>query len=416
MFPPAVRDDEENDASSVIHLKNAPSDDGRAMRSPAGIFRNRWRDKLRNMSAAVAIVLAAAPAWGQPAPTPEEVQQAQVRWNEGKAYFDAGNFEAARVAFKQAYTVFPHAAFLQNLGEAELRTGRPVEAARHFTSFLRAGSSGSPAQRELARKSLAKAAERLGAIVITTNVDDAEIRVDDEIVGRSPLGSLAWYVEPGRHLVTARKDGYLDGSERVDVGIGPPRSVFVRVQRVVAGTSEAALPEDAKPVGTHAAPETRPARSTKAPSSDVLAAPAEPRRGGVPARTVVLLSGVALTVAGAAIGTVYALRTGDDSTRISDAQSQFPTRSAKYPDIANRSGAFCAAPMPEDAAFCAGLHDDLTRQRNDRTVRDVAFVGAGVVGVATLATVFLWRPRPNTVSVSPVLSPVAPGVVVFGHF
>src|SRR5262245_59789765 len=88
--------------------------------------------------AALAVVATSRFAAAQPAPTPEEVQQAQIRWNEGKKYFDAGNYEAARVAFKQAYTVFPHAAFLQNLGEAELRSGRNVEAARHFTAFLRA--------------------------------------------------------------------------------------------------------------------------------------------------------------------------------------------------------------------------------------------------------------------------------------
>ena len=364
-------------------------------------------------------IFAASPAWAQPAPTPEEVQQAQVRWNEGKAYFDAGNFEAARVAFKQAYTVFPHAAFLQNLGEAELRTGRSVEAARHFTAFLRASSSGSPAQRELAKKSLAKAAERLGSIVVTTNVDDAEIRIDDDIVGRSPLGSMAWYVEPGRHLVTARKDGYLDGNERIDVAIGPPRSVLVRVQRVIGGTSEMP-PEDPKTAGAPAVPASATARIVHEPAPSAFTMSAEPRRTGVSARTVVLLGGAALAVGGAAVGTVYALRVGADSTRVSDAQSQLPARGMDYygdPKYGeNPAGTFCAAPYAEDVSFCRGLDDDLARQRTDRRVRDIAFIGAGVVGVATLATVFLWRPRASSVSVAPALSPTAPGLVVFGNF
>jgi hypothetical protein len=363
---------------------------------------------------AMLAIVTAPPAWAQPAPTPEEVQQAQVRWNEGKAYFDAGNFEAARVAFKQAYTVFPHTAFLQNLGEAELRTGRNVEAARHFTAFLRTGSSGSPAQRELARKSLAKAAERLGSIVVTTNVDDAEIRVDDDVVGRSPLGSLAWYVEPGRHLVTARKEGFLDGSERVDVAIGAPRSVFVRVQRVIGGTTEPP-PEDPKPAVAPVmnAPSARVVNET---GSGAVAASPEPRRAGTPARTVVLLSGAALTVAGAAVGTIYAFRAGADSTLVDNLQAELPTRSEKYggqrpPDRV------CAEPVPSaDADFCGRLRDETTQQANDRRVRDIAFIGAGVIGVATLATVFLWRTRPSNVSIAPALSPTAPGVVVLGNF
>jgi hypothetical protein len=370
-------------------------------------------NKTRFIFATLAMVTA-SPVWAQPAPTPEEVQQAQVRWNEGKAYFDAGNFEAARVAFKQAYTVFPHAAFLQNLGEAELRTGRNVEAARHFTAFLRASSSGSPAQRELARKSLAKAAERLASIVVTTNVDDAEIRIDEEVVGRSPLGSLAWYVEPGRHLVTARKEGYLDGTERVDVGVGPARSVFVRVQRVVGGTSEAP-PEDARPAPPLVQAPPKP-RVAKEPMVGAFNASTEPRPSAFPARTVVLIGGAALTVAGAVIGTVYALRMGDVSTQIRNAQVQLPQLSEKYGGD-RTPGEVCANPVaPSDADFCGTLNDDFARQSTYRQVRDIAFIGAGVAGVATLATAFLWRPRPGTVSIAPGLHPHAPGLVVLGNF
>jgi hypothetical protein len=353
-------------------------------------------------------IFAEAPALAQPAPTPEEVQQAQVRWNEGKAYFDAGNFEAARVAFKQAFTVFPHAAFLQNLGEAELRTGRHVEAARHFTAFLRASSTGSPAQRELAKKSLAKAAERLGSIIVTTNVDDAEIRIDDEVVGRSPLGSLAWYVEPGRHLITARKDGYLDGSERIDVGIGRPRTVLVRVQRVVGGRSEPP-PEEPKLANAVAPPS---ATIVNEPHSAAMAASPEPPRGGVPARTLVLLSGAALTVGAAAVGTVYALRTSTDSTRIRSAEAEVAKFNPEYPHTVCND--------PKDAAvieLCRGYNDEVLQYHTDRRIRDVALVGAGVLGVATLATFFIWRPRsPAAVSVTPALNPAAPGFVVFGNF
>jgi hypothetical protein len=301
---------------------------------------------------------------------------------------------------------------LQNLGEAELRTGRNVEAARHFTAFLRASSSGSPAQRELAKRSLAKAAERLGSIVVTTNVDDAEIRIDDELVGRSPLGSLIWYVDPGRHSVTARKDGYLDGSERIDVAIGPPRSVLVRVQRVIGGTSEAP-PEEVKPAMAPVAPSARVVNDTGAAPFNVSV---ESRHTPTPARTVVLLSGAALTAAGVAVGTVYAVRAGTDATSIRDAQAQLPELSAKYGG-SRTAGEVCSAPVASaDDDFCGDLGKAFDRQHTDQQVRNIAFIGAGVIGVATLATVFLWRTRPAAVSIAPALSPSAPGWVVFGRF
>jgi hypothetical protein len=65
-----------------------------------------------------------AAAQQQRAPTPQEVEEAQKRWKEGKAAYDRGDFEKALLAFKQAWATYPHAAFLQNVGEAEARAGR----------------------------------------------------------------------------------------------------------------------------------------------------------------------------------------------------------------------------------------------------------------------------------------------------
>jgi hypothetical protein len=324
-----------------------------------------------------ALVFVTRYAFAQTAPTPEEVQQAQARWSEGKAFFDAGNFEAARVAFKQAYTVFPHPVFLQNLGEAELRSGRNVEAARHFEAFLRTSSSSSGAQRELARKSLRKAAEKLGSVLVSTNAEDAEIRVDDEVVGRSPLGGLEWYVEPGKHVVVARKEGYLDGSEQVFVPAGRAKTVVVRVQRVAAGTED---PTSAKV----AAP--------RAPQNAAAAAP-EDQGDGIEPRTWVVAGGVALTAVALTVGTVYALRGASDQSHMDDARAR----------IAGNSDCGLGT-APADA--CSELARYAARWPTDRNVRNASFVAAGALGAATVATYFLWPPPPKTTArATPTWSP-----------
>jgi hypothetical protein len=346
---------------------------------------------LRFLGFVSALVFVALRGYAQAAPTPEEVQQAQARWSEGKAYFDAGNFEAARVAFKQAYTVFPHPVFLQNLGEAELRSGRNVEAARHFEAFLRTSSSVSGSQRDLARKSLKKAAEKLGSVVVDTNAEDAEIRVDDEVVGRSPLGGLAWYVEPGKHVVVARKEGYLDGTEQVFVPVGRAKTVVVRVQRVAAGPAES--PESASP----------------APRPALPAEPAHEEDAAVDAKTWVVAGGVALTAVALTVGTVYALRVGSDQSHIDDA------RAAVAPLNGCTGG---GAP----ADICADLATYATRLPRDRNVRNAALVSAGVLGAATAVAFFLW-PSPSrsaaasgAPSLSAWLEPGQYGVTVSGGF
>jgi tetratricopeptide (TPR) repeat protein len=350
---------------------------------------------MRSFSAFLAIVSALAilgipPASAQPAPTPEEVQQAQARWNEGKAFFDAGNFEAARVAFRLAYTIFPHSAFLQNLGEAELRTGRYVEAARHLAEFLRASSAGSLAQRELAKRSIQKASERLGAILVETNVNDAEIRVDDDVVGRSPIGSMSWYVEPGPHVVVVRKDG-LEGSKQVDIPMGPPKSVYVRVP-ASAAAHEASLSASARSASLGPAVAQA---GLPSPGSAPMDDPA-PRSDGaaVEPRTLVLLGGATLTVAAGVLGTIYALKTRSDSTNVTAALLRVQETSSDPSHV-------CASAMKYEAAQpCQQLAEATSRFDFDRRFRDFALVTTGLLGAATLATLLLWRPPSAAARVS----------------
>ena len=354
----------------------------------------------RSLGLLWALVFVASSVFAQPAPTPEEVQQAQVRWNEGKAFFDAGNFEAARVAFKQAYTIFPHPVLLQNLGEAELRSGRRVEAARHFEAFLRTSTSASTTQRELAKKSLKKAAENLGSVIIDTNAEEAEIRVDNEVVGHSPLGALEWYVEPGRHVVVARKEGYLDGSEQVFVPAGAVKTVIVRVQRVAAGA-----PDNA-PIATGASVASS-ASGRRRVSAPARVAPRVDEGSNLELRTLVLVAGAAVTVAAVTLGTVYAFKVRSDTSHIDDAR-------AVITPITGCSGA--SAP----AEPCAELARYGTRLPTDRNIRNLAFVSAGVFGAATVTAFFLWSaPSPAStrhVTFLPSVEIGKAGVVVLGRF
>jgi hypothetical protein len=349
-----------------------------------------WRALLVTALFAFATGGPARDAEAQSAPTPEEVHQAQARWAEGKAAFDGGNYEAARVAFKQAYTIFQHPAFLQNLGEAELRTGRMVEAARHLTLFLRASNTGSPVQREFARKSLKRAAEKLGSLAVDTNVEEAEIRVDGELIGVSPLAGLAWHVAPGVHLVTGHKEGYLDGTERVQVAAGPPTRVLVRLQRVISVPLEAASERTAD-LTTIARP--------------AAAAPADVKRdvasssNSVEPRTVALIAGAVITVVAAGIGVAFTLRTADDTAARNDASDVLVRRG-----IDPQTG--CTAPVPATSLeLCHSLGALADRIQFDRQMQFVGFIGAGVVGAATLAASFVWQPSRSHGTLVPTVAP-----------
>jgi hypothetical protein len=362
------------------------------MRLPSSGFR---------LSCVLALLGLAGALHAQPAPTPEEVQQAQTRWNEGKAFFDKGQFEAARVTFKQAYTAFPHPAFLQNLGEAELRTGRNVEAARHLAQFLRSSSSGSTQQRELAKRSLQKAADPLGSILIQSNVEEAEVRVDDEVVGRTPLGSSAWYVEPGRHVVVARKEGYLDASETIDVAKGAPKDLIIRLRPI-------------EPVGrasgsTAGGSRAEAGAKASAASSISTADEGKERTQGLDTRSVALATGIGLTLAGTAVAIVYGWKSARDADDLNALHKNLPGGGVDN----------CVKPAGDRAlvAACDTLADASHRFVVDRNVRNVAIVTASVLGAASVVTFFLWpSDSAKPVALVPGLGPGFAGLQASGRF
>jgi hypothetical protein len=82
-------------------------------------------------------------------------------------------------------------------------------------------------------------------ILVTVNVDGAAVRIDDQLVGESPVAPLE--VEPGRHVIVVQRDGYLMMRREVEVDLGDSERVDVTLQsmesagidpRTVAETSE----------------------------------------------------------------------------------------------------------------------------------------------------------------------------------
>ena len=130
-------------------------------------------------------------------------QVARERFQEGVELYDQRQFEKARLAFLQAYALKPHPAVLLNLAQSELRGGHTADAATHFNNFLLENSGGSPDQIQEAELGLAAASSKVGVLKLTVDKSHAEIFVDGESVGRTPLASPI-YLETGAHKIEAR--------------------------------------------------------------------------------------------------------------------------------------------------------------------------------------------------------------------
>lgn len=323
-------------------------------------------------------------------PAPEQIKVARKRFQEGVAAADARNFEGARVAFQQAYALKPHPSVLRNLGQAELKTGHYLDAARHLSTFIRDTTFGTAAERESAKKSLAEAETKIGRLILEVDVAAAEVAVDGEMSGRSPLGADPIYVEPGQRVVRVQKDGY-DLYEQTQ-SFEPDRVIRLKVSLRPSG-----------PVPTEAASVSRtsptliepviiappPDRSRAIGTSSFISPPDRVERGGVDARSIVIISGAGLTALALGFGvglTLQGVSLDDDAS----------TERARVNEKFGTAGCSPANGMQRE---CVKLNDTLDRRNRTNAIAQGAFIGAGVLGAATLVSFFLW-PRSQT-SVAP---------------
>jgi hypothetical protein len=118
-----------------------------------------------------------------------------------------------------------------------------------------------------------------------------------------------------------------------------------------------------------------------------------------------LFAGLGVTVAALAVGTALAFKTDEDGSDLHAHVEALPSSST------------CNMPTSDFAPICnwiAGRNSTIT---TERTVRDVAFVTAAGVGVATGLAFLLWRPATvHMAAITPILNPGAGGVQVAGEF
>ncbi|HEX2673180.1 MAG TPA: hypothetical protein VHM25_20005 [Polyangiaceae bacterium] len=366
---------------------------------------------------------------------------ARERFKEGVAFFDQKQYDKARVAFLQAYALKKHPAVLLNLAQSELRCGHEVDAAKHFSAYLRESTTASDAERQAAEAGLN--ATKSAVALLDVNVDESgtEIYVDGNLEGISPLPG-ALYVTPGPHTVEARKGGKTK-TQAINASAG---------RQFLAELSFAPKTLPAQP----AVAATNANANKGAPSTEEPAPPPEPEQPAAPSAgrkpffkwlvtSPVGVVGLSLTGVGVGggIGLAVASKKSYDNAdsiaaQITHAASQDSmmanpdTRDLcnnpsswlmKQPsppsDISARAGQYNAA--------CSKYQDNVHSGDQMKTWSTVGFV---VGGVAAVGTVILYFVDPNArvsteaearrerqrLAIVPSVGPAQTGLTVMGSF
>ena len=87
-------------------------------------------------------------------------------------------------------------------------------------------------------------------MTIVSNVDEADVYVDNEMVGKVRDYKFTLDLKPGKHLVELRKEKYAAGSKEVSISAGEVKEERFELSRSVFSVAVRVEPSDAKVYAT----------------------------------------------------------------------------------------------------------------------------------------------------------------------
>lgn len=228
----------------------------------------RARSRLPStLSFALAAVMMLGTTRGMAAPKANDTVVAdasRARYTEGLKLYQKKKYEQARASFLQSYALDKKPAALLMLGQCSLKLGRPMEALQYYEQFVDEGGEPTGKVRDLVEAGR-RDARKLLAHVTVLAPDGAEVRVDDQPAGKTPLAQPLDML-PGKHTVRVT----LGDDERVDK-LDLPAGVSVEVKLVAKPRAAGPPPPPKLKSPTPIAPASP--GSTDADSPSVFAPP-----------------------------------------------------------------------------------------------------------------------------------------------
>ncbi len=161
----------------------------------------------------LALPFAPAPALAEEEVTSDAAASANLldagqHYDAGLKLYAEGEYPLAVIEFDRAYELVPDYRVLYNIGQVRLQLANYARAHRALTQYLKEGADRIAEERRASvMADLQMLASRTATLKVETNVNGAELLVNDLVVGVSPL-SEPLLLDAGEHRLSARKVGY----------------------------------------------------------------------------------------------------------------------------------------------------------------------------------------------------------------
>jgi tetratricopeptide (TPR) repeat protein len=169
-------------------------------------------------------------------------QDAQKRFKNGKELMRLEDFSGAAAELEQSVSLFPTKNGLFNLANCYKALHRYSEALNAYGRLQ--SEFGDKLDREmssLVTDDMEQIRGLVGQVEIRVNRPSAELYIDDQRVGQSPLDSPL-LLGPGEHTIKVTLEGYQEAEQKVQVVSGEKNTIAITLQVVKA--SQEAEPQE----------------------------------------------------------------------------------------------------------------------------------------------------------------------------
>lgn len=167
-------------------------------------------------------------------------QKALQHFQRGVALYQEGDFERALFEFQNAYDAAPTYRVLYNIGVTQVELHDYAGAQTSLRRYLEEGGDEISAERRSTIEGqLAKLAERVGTLIVTTVPPGAAVRVGSKVVGESPVELP---VNIGPVAVEVLFEGYASASRQVAIIGGEETRVDLVLEAMGASSGSGVVP------------------------------------------------------------------------------------------------------------------------------------------------------------------------------
>jgi hypothetical protein len=162
-------------------------------------------------------------------------REAGKHFQRGVDLYNDGDYRGALVEFKKAYSLWPRASVLYDIGQTEFQMLDYAAALRTMERFL-SETGANAAHRAEVENTVEVLRGRVGSVALTADASDCDVAVDDQSAGTTPLRQPL-LVSVGPHKISVTCAGRPPSSKHVEVAA----TETVRVELHVAPPPPAAV-------------------------------------------------------------------------------------------------------------------------------------------------------------------------------